>query len=125
MTHFALDEDYFLLQNQPPTPGKISAFAPVQGTRRPQNALHHASLRKSSPHQNLGQPSPGNGFRGFPTGTSYRIGRPERPLSGKSSVCSWPVVRTQHSARKPSFAQKENNQTPLNNEGACHGIHSM
>ena len=71
MTHFALDEDYFLLQNQPPTPGKISAFAPVQGTRRPQNALHHASLRKSSPHQNLGQPSPGNGFRGFPTGTNY------------------------------------------------------
>jgi hypothetical protein len=38
-------------------------------------------------------------------------------------VCLWPVVRTQHVVRKPSFAQKENNQTSINNEGVCHGIH--
>jgi len=37
----------------------------------------------------------------------------------------WPIGRTRHTVRKPSFAQRENNQTPINNEGVCHGIHSI
>jgi hypothetical protein len=69
MTHFALDEDYFLPQDQPPTHAKIFAFATVQGTRRPQNALHLISSRKSSPRQNLARPPPDKDFRGLQSGT--------------------------------------------------------
>jgi hypothetical protein len=36
----------------------------------------------------------------------------------------WPGVRTQHVVRNPPFAQRENNQPPINNEGVCHGIRS-
>jgi len=70
MTCFALDEDYFLLQNQRPTRAKISAFAPLQGTRRPQNALLLASSRKSSPRQNLARAPPDKGFKGLQSGTN-------------------------------------------------------
>ena len=48
MTHFALDEDYLLLQNQPPARAKISAFARLQGTHpltMPRNASSHVILR--------------------------------------------------------------------------------
>lgn len=34
----------------------------------------------------------------------------------------WPIVRTRHAVQKPPFAQRENNQTPINNEGVWHGI---
>ena len=30
---------------------------------------------------------------------------------------SWPIVLIAHRAGKPPVAQKENNQTPINNEG--------
>ena len=34
----------------------------------------------------------------------------------------WPIVPSQHLNRKPPFAQWKNNQTPINDEGVCHGI---
>lgn len=33
------------------------------------------------------------------------------------SGCFWPIVRIEHCAAKAPFALKENNQTPINNEG--------
>ncbi|HLE91784.1 MAG TPA: hypothetical protein VI753_11600, partial [Anaerolineales bacterium] len=71
MTTFAFDEDYLLLQNQPPSRAKISAFARLQGTHRPHNALQPIFSRNSSIRQNLARPAPGKRFRGLRTGTSY------------------------------------------------------
>ena len=73
MTHFALDEDYFLLQNQPPARAKISALARLQGTHRPHNAPQHIFSRNSSPRQNLARPPPGKRFMGLRTSTKYLI----------------------------------------------------
>jgi len=38
-------------------------------------------------------------------------------VSVTSAVAFWPIVLIEHHAGKPPFAQKENNQTPINNEG--------
>lgn len=46
------------------------------------------------------------------------------PLGLNIEVRFRPIVRTRHPIRKPPFARKQNNQTAINNEGACHGIYS-
>src|SRR3972149_4257202 len=76
MTHFALDEDYFLLQNQPPTRAKFCAFTLLQRTHRPQNAPQRIFSRNSSPRENLARPPPGERFMGLRTSTNYQSDRP-------------------------------------------------
>src|SRR3990167_8418386 len=71
MTNFALDENYFLLRNQPRARAKICAFVLLQRTHRPQNAPQRFFSRDSSPRQNLARPPPGERFMGLRTSTTY------------------------------------------------------
>jgi hypothetical protein len=65
MTHLALDKDYSLLQNQPPTHAKISTFALRQGTHRPQNVLQHPLVAAIFDSPKTPSPAARRAFQGF------------------------------------------------------------
>ena len=64
-----------------------------------------------------------------PMTLNVAFGRSYRPFNSGFVVSpddrSWPIVPIQHLNKKAALRVVEEHQTPINDEGVCHGIHSI